>query len=97
MEQRCRGTMQVWAEPFTPLRLPKLFNLRTDPYEYADITSNTYWDWIAHTGIIALTGSTIVGRFLETFKEFPPIQKPNTFTIDQAMEKMQSAASGANH
>jgi arylsulfatase len=97
MEQRCRGTMQVWAEPFTPLRLPKLFNLRTDPYEYADITSNTYWDWIAHTGIIALTGSTIVGRFLETFKEFPPIQKPNTFTIDDALNAMRDAAGGGMH
>ena len=41
MEQRCKGTMQVWAEPFTRLRLPKLFNLRTDPYEFADVTSNT--------------------------------------------------------
>ena len=45
LEQRCHGTLQVWAEPFTRLRLPKLYNLRTDPYEYADITSNTYWDW----------------------------------------------------
>ena len=97
MEQRCHGTLQVWAEPFTPLRLPKLYNLRTDPYEFADITSNTYWDWVMQNGVIALTGSTIVGKFLETFKEFPPVQKPNTFTIDQAMEKMQEAAGGANH
>ena len=48
MEQRCHGTMQVWAEPFTRLRLPKIFNLRTDPYEFADITSNTYYDWFIH-------------------------------------------------
>ena len=46
MEQRCPGTLQVWFEPFTPLRAPKLFNLRTDPFERADITSNTYWDWL---------------------------------------------------
>ena len=45
MEQRCQGTLRIWAEPFTPLRVPKLFNLRTDPFEYADITSNTYYDW----------------------------------------------------
>ena len=40
-----RARCRIWAEPFTPLRVPKLFNLRTDPYEYADITSNTYYDW----------------------------------------------------
>ena len=45
MEQRCHGTLQVWAEPFTRLRMPKIFNLRTDPYERADQTSNTYYDW----------------------------------------------------
>ena len=45
MEQRVRGTLELWAEPFVPLRVPKLFNLRTDPFERADITSNTYWDW----------------------------------------------------
>ena len=48
MEQRCQGTLQVWAEPFIRLRVPKIFNLRTDPYEFADITSNTYWDWMIH-------------------------------------------------
>jgi len=97
MEQRCQGTMQVWAEPFTPLRLPKLYNLRTDPYEFADTTSNTYWDWVFANAVFPLVSSTIVGKFLETFKEFPPVQKPNTFTIDQAMEKMTEAASGAGH
>ena len=97
MEQRCHGTLQVWAEPFTPLRVPKLFNLRTDPYEFADVTSNSYWDWLINNGILALTGSAIVGKFLETFKEFPPVQKPNTFTIDQAMAKMSEVASGSNH
>ena len=45
MEQRCQGTLEVWAEPFTRLRIPKMFNLRTDPYEFAETTSNTYWNW----------------------------------------------------
>jgi arylsulfatase len=94
MEQRCQGTMQVWAEPFVPLRLPKLFNLRTDPYEFANTTSNTYWDWCFQHGFLILAASSVVGKFLETFKEFPPVQRPNTFTIDQAMEKMHEAASG---
>ena len=48
MEQRCQGTMRIWAEPFTPLRLPKLFNLRTDPYERADVTSNSYYEWLLY-------------------------------------------------
>jgi len=97
MEQRMPGTLAVWAEPFVPLRLPKLFNLRTDPYERADITSNTYWDWLFKNGIIVLTASQIVGEFLKTFRDFPPRQKAASFTIDQAMEKMESVGSGANH
>jgi hypothetical protein len=72
MEQRCPGTMQVWAEPFTPLRLPKLYNLRTDPYERADITSNTYWDWVVSRGFLVIYAQAIVTQFLDTFKEFPP-------------------------
>ena len=68
MEQRCHGTLQVWAEPFTPLRLPKLYNLRTDPYEFADVTSNTYWDWVINNGILVLTASAIAGKFLENLK-----------------------------
>jgi arylsulfatase len=97
MEQRAPGTLAVWAEPFVPLRLPKLFNLRTDPFERADITSNTYWDWVINNGIIVMTASQIVGQFLQTFKDFPPRQKAASFTIDQAMEKMETAMSGAGH
>jgi arylsulfatase len=91
MEQRLQGTMQLWAEPFVALRLPKLFNLRTDPFERADVTSNTYWDWLVDSGILVLTSSAIVGQFLETFKEFPPRQKAASFTIDQAMAKLEAA------
>jgi hypothetical protein len=89
MEQRMPGTLQVWAEPFTPLRVPKFFDLRADPYERADITSNTYWDWMMDHAYIAYGAQAGVARFLETFKEFPPSQRPATFTIDQAMEKLQ--------
>ena len=91
MEQRMQGTLQIWAEPFVALRLPKLFNLRTDPFERADVTSNTYWDWLVDSGILVLTSSAIVGQFLETFKEFPPRQKAASFTIDQAMAKLEAA------
>jgi arylsulfatase A-like enzyme len=97
MEQRCQGTLQVWAEPFVPLRVPKLYNLRTDPFERADITSNTYYDWFMYHDYIALAANMIAAQFLETFKEFPPRQKAATFTIDQAMEKMEASISGTGH
>ncbi|HWM82364.1 MAG TPA: arylsulfatase [Pseudolabrys sp.] len=97
MEQRCRGTLQVWAEPFTRLRLPKLFNLRTDPYEYADITSNAYYDWFLYNAYFIYVAQAAAAKFAETFKDFPAIQPPNTFTIDDAMKKMSDMASGANH
>ncbi len=72
MEQRCQGTLRIWAEPFTPLRVPKLFNLRTDPYEYADITSNTYYDWFMRRDFFVFYATAMATKFLETFKEFPP-------------------------
>ena len=97
MEQRTAGTLQVWIEPFVPLRIPKLYNLRTDPFERADITSNTYFQWMFDNGILALSGANIVTEFLKTFRDFPPRQKAASFTIDQAMEKMESVASGALH
>jgi hypothetical protein len=83
--------MQLWAEPFVALRVPKLFNLRTDPFERADITSNTYWDWFVDSAILVITASAVVAQFLETFKEFPPRQKAASFTIDQAMAKLEAA------
>jgi arylsulfatase A-like enzyme len=94
MEQRTKGTMAVWADPFTPLRMPKMFNLRTDPYEFADITSNTYYDWFLHNAYFIYVAQAGAAKFAETFKDFPPVQKPNTFTIDDAMAKMTAAASG---
>jgi arylsulfatase A-like enzyme len=94
MEQRAPGTLRVWAEPFVPLRIPKLYNLRTDPYERADVTSNTYYDWFLDHAYLVLAAQSIVVQFLETFRKFPPRQKPASFTIDQALERMQDAAVG---
>ena len=95
MEQRCHGTLQVWAEPFVKLRLPKFFNLRTDPYEFADVTSNTYWDWVMHNAyFIYAAQAAAAAKFVETFKEFPAMQKPNTFTIDDAMANLSKPAGG---
>jgi arylsulfatase len=89
MEQRKTGTLAVWAEPFTPLRVPKLYDLRADPYEQADITSNTYYQWMMEQGYLLFAASAVAEEFLKTFKEFPPSQRAATFTIDQAMEKMR--------
>ena len=97
MEQRCQGTLRVWAEPFTTLRVPKLFNLRTDPYERADITSNTYYDWFLHRDYIIFAAQHIFGKFTETFRDFPPVQKAASFTIDDALAKMNDAVGGAGH
>jgi arylsulfatase A-like enzyme len=97
MEQRVEGTMRVWAEPFTALRVPKIFNLRTDPFERADITSNTYYNWFLYHAYMVLAAQAIVAPFLSTFKEFPPRQRAASFTIDQAMKKMASVESGAGH
>jgi arylsulfatase len=94
MEQRCHGTLQVWAEPFTKLRVPKLFNLRTDPYERADITSNSYWDWYLHRVFMIYGAQAAAAQWAATFKDFPPIQKPNTFTLDDALKAMHDTAAG---
>jgi arylsulfatase A-like enzyme len=91
MEQRVEGTLRIWAEPFVPLRVPKIFNLRTDPFERADITSNTYYDWLIDHIPLVLASQAIVTQFLETFKEFPPRHPPASFTIDQAVEKLHAA------
>jgi arylsulfatase len=94
MEQRAPGTLRVWAEPFIPLRVPKLFDLRADPYERADVTSNTYYDWFLSQPYLVLAAQVETAKFLATFKEFPPRQRAATFSIDQAMEKMKQNLGG---
>ena len=91
MEQRAPGTLAVWAEPFTPLRVPKFFDLRADPFERADITSNTYYDWLLDHAYIMYGAQAGVTKFLATFKEFPPSQRQATFTIDQAVEQLKQS------
>jgi arylsulfatase len=93
-EQRCPGTLQVWSEPFIAGRIPKLYNLRTDPFERADITSNTYWDWYMSKSYLLIPIQSVVGEFLATFQQFPPRQKAASFTIDQVMTKMTAAVTG---
>ncbi|MBU1138783.1 MAG: arylsulfatase [Proteobacteria bacterium] len=88
MEQRATGTFDVWSNPFTLLRVPLIFNLRRDPYERAQITSNTYYDWMLDRVYLLLPAQDYVGSFLMTFKEFPPRQKAASFNLEQVMDKL---------
>ena len=90
MEQRDPGTFSVWQNPFTPLRIPLIFNLRRDPYEFAQITSNTYGDWLIDRIYLLVPAQDIVAKFLMTFKDYPPRMKAASFSLDKVMEKLSS-------
>ncbi|KFF07304.1 arylsulfatase [Flavobacterium reichenbachii] len=87
-EQRMQGTMGLWGEPFTKLRLQKIFNLYQDPYERADITSNTYWDWILDHVQLAYGNIAEVVTFAETFKAYPPRSIPPSFSPYTIMDEV---------
>ena len=89
MEQRAK-TLLCWFEPFVPLRGPKIFNLRRDPYERADITSNTYWDWLIDRAFAIYGAQMLVGNFLATFEKYPPRGEAASFTIGDALEKIKT-------
>ena len=93
-EQRAPGTLRIWAEPFTKLRVPKLFDLHSDPYERADVTSNTYYDWFMSNPAAFMASQAVVAKFLSTFKDYPPSQRPASFSIDQIVEQMQRSLGG---
>jgi arylsulfatase len=92
-QQRAPGTMLVWGEPLVNTRIPWLFNLRTDPYERAAITSNTYWDWWMDHAFLLVPAQAYVGKFLATFKEFPPRQEAASFTLNKVLEELQQSTS----
>jgi arylsulfatase A-like enzyme len=91
MEQRAPGTLQVWSEPFVTLRVPKIFNLRTDPYERADITSNTYYDWLLDHVFLLVPAQGYVSQFLMTFKDYPQRQKAASFNMDEVLAKLKES------
>jgi arylsulfatase len=82
-EQRTPGGFQVWQDPFVCLRVPKLFNLRMDPFERADIVSDQYNDWLAKNAYLVLGSTMVAADFLQSFVSYPPSQTPASFTIDQ--------------
>jgi arylsulfatase A-like enzyme len=88
-EQRAPGNLNIWMNPFTCLRVPKIYNLRMDPYERADITSDQYNDWLVHNVYLNVQGVILSEEFIETFKEYPASQAPASFTVDpEAILKM---------
>ncbi|QAY72343.1 arylsulfatase [Agromyces protaetiae] len=96
MEQRTQGTLALWLDPFTALRAPKIYNLRTDPFERAEITSNRYYEWIFENVFLMFGAQQIVTDFLATFQEYPPRQRAATFSIDQAVEKLEAFLAGGD-
>jgi arylsulfatase len=82
--------LQVWAEPFTELRLPKIFNLRTDPFERADITSNTYYDWLLDRAYLLVPAQAFVAQMMQSMTEFPPRQEPASFTVAKMLDKVKA-------
>jgi arylsulfatase A-like enzyme len=96
MEQRAKQLM-AWLEPFVPLRAPKMFHLRRDPFERADENSNTYWDWMLSHIYLMYEMQELVAQQIEDFVKFPPRQKPAAFNLDAVMRQLEAAESGANH
>ena len=88
MEQKTEAGFRAWMEPFVQLRVPLIFNLRRDPYERSEETSNTYYDWLLDRAYLLVPAQTYVGKFLKTFQEYPPRQKAASFTLEQVMEQM---------
>ncbi|EPA92930.1 arylsulfatase [Pseudomonas umsongensis] len=87
-EQRAPGGLQVWSEPFTCLRVPKLFNLRMDPYERADVVSDQYYDWLTKNDYLLMQATQKAATFLQTFVDYPPSQRPASFSIDQIQSEV---------
>ena len=96
MEQRAKQ-LACWSEPFVPLRIPKIFNLRRDPFERADENSNTYWDWVLNHAFQLVPTQAIVAQQIRSFKDFPPRQKPASFNLDRVLEQLQNASDAGQH
>ncbi len=96
MEQRAKR-LECWTEPFVPLRVPKIFNLRRDPFERADENSNTYWDWVLDHAFLIYGMQALVAQQIEAFVKFPPRQKPASFNLDAVMRHLEEASSSKGH
>jgi len=84
-------TFALWAEPSVTLRIPKIFNLRRDPFERADHNSNTYWDWVVDKIPQVYLGGAVTTQYLQTFAAYPPTQKPDSWSIDKLTDRYLKA------
>jgi len=89
-EMSYRGGFQVWTYPFTCLRTPKIFDLRMDPYERADVVSDQYDDWRTRRSFMIMQASMRAINFLKTFEEYPPSQEAQSFSIDQVQRDVDA-------
>ena len=96
MEQRAKQ-LATWMEPFVQLRIPKMFNLRRDPFERADENSNTYYDWMISHAYLIYGMQGLVADQIEAFVKFPPRQKPAAFNLDAVMRQLEEATSSKLH
>jgi arylsulfatase len=92
MEQQAHG-LGVWMQPLVTLRAPKIFNLRSDPFERAEHEAGGYDKWFVEHLFVLVPAQAIVGQYLPSFQEFPPRQKPGSFSVDQVMEKLMNQKS----
>jgi arylsulfatase A-like enzyme len=96
MEQRAKQ-LACWAEPFVPLRVPKIFHLHRDPFERADENSNTYYDWLIDHAYLLYGVQALVAQQIQSFRDFPPRQKPASFNLDRVLESLQDASGAGMH
>ncbi|MFB9054598.1 arylsulfatase [Formosa undariae] len=91
MHQDSQGTLDTWSKPMVTTRIPWIYNLRRDPYEFATTTSNTYWDWYLDHVFLLLPASEYVGKFISTFEQYPPRMKAASFNLGDTMDKLTEA------
>ncbi|MHA7943244.1 arylsulfatase [Formosa sp. 3Alg 14/1] len=91
MHQDSEGTLDTWSKPMVTTRIPWIYNLRRDPYEFATTTSNTYWDWYLDHVFLLLPASEYVGKFISTFEQYPPRMKAASFNLGDTMDKLTEA------
>jgi hypothetical protein len=90
-EQRSEG-FDVWQDPFTALRLPKIINLRSDPFERAEAIAINYGRWRIDRSYLLVPAQEYVSKYIATFKDFPPSQKVGSFSLDQVLERLTAAS-----
>jgi arylsulfatase len=95
LKQNAHG-LHVWINPFEELRAPIITNLRMDPFELAQEIAMDYGRWFAEHMFLFAPAATFVGRWLQSFREFSPRQKPGSFNLDRVMEAVTASHKGAN-